>query len=48
MKALHRRIARRIAAAVLVASLALAACGEKEETLGTAEPEPFDLALDFE
>jgi putative hydroxymethylpyrimidine transport system substrate-binding protein len=31
----------------LLAALALAACGEKEETLGTAQPEPFDLALDF-
>jgi putative hydroxymethylpyrimidine transport system substrate-binding protein len=34
-------------AAALLAALALASCGEKEETLGTAEPEPFDLALDF-
>ncbi|MGH2957892.1 MAG: ABC transporter substrate-binding protein [Solirubrobacterales bacterium] len=35
-------------AAVLAAAPALAACGEKEESLGTAgEPEPFDLALDF-
>jgi putative hydroxymethylpyrimidine transport system substrate-binding protein len=36
-----------VAATVLIAALALAACGEKEETLGSAEPEPFDLALDF-
>jgi putative hydroxymethylpyrimidine transport system substrate-binding protein len=36
-----------LAATALLATLALAACGEKEETLGTAEPEPFDLALDF-
>jgi putative hydroxymethylpyrimidine transport system substrate-binding protein len=36
-----------LAAAGLLAALALAACGEKEETLGTAQPEPFDLALDF-
>lgn len=36
-----------LAAAALVAAAALAACGEKEETLGSAEPEPFDLALDF-
>jgi putative hydroxymethylpyrimidine transport system substrate-binding protein len=35
------------AATVLLAALALAACGEKDETLGAAEPEPFDLALDF-
>jgi putative hydroxymethylpyrimidine transport system substrate-binding protein len=33
--------------AALLAALTLASCGEKEETLGTAEPEPFDLALDF-
>lgn len=33
--------------AALVAALGLAACGEKEETLGSPEPEPFDLALDF-
>jgi putative hydroxymethylpyrimidine transport system substrate-binding protein len=36
-----------VAATVLLAALALAACGEKDETLGAAEPEPFDLALDF-
>jgi putative hydroxymethylpyrimidine transport system substrate-binding protein len=36
-----------LVAAALLAVLALASCGEKEETLGTAEPEPFDLALDF-
>jgi putative hydroxymethylpyrimidine transport system substrate-binding protein len=40
---------RRVALALiaLVAALALAACGEKEENLGTPEPESFDLALDF-
>jgi putative hydroxymethylpyrimidine transport system substrate-binding protein len=36
-----------LAATALLAALALAACGEKEETLGTGQPEPFDLALDF-
>jgi putative hydroxymethylpyrimidine transport system substrate-binding protein len=36
-----------MAAAALLAALALSACGEKEESLGTTEPEPFDLALDF-
>jgi putative hydroxymethylpyrimidine transport system substrate-binding protein len=36
-----------LAAAALLAALALSACGEKEESLGTTEPEPFDLALDF-
>ena len=36
-----------LVAAALVAAVALVACGEKEETLGSAEPEPFDLALDF-
>jgi putative hydroxymethylpyrimidine transport system substrate-binding protein len=36
-----------LVAAALLAVLGLASCGEKEETLGTAEPEPFDLALDF-
>jgi putative hydroxymethylpyrimidine transport system substrate-binding protein len=36
-----------LVAAALLAVLALVSCGEKEETLGTAEPEPFDLALDF-
>jgi putative hydroxymethylpyrimidine transport system substrate-binding protein len=36
-------------ATALVASLALAlgACGEKEDTLTSPEPEPIDLALDF-
>jgi putative hydroxymethylpyrimidine transport system substrate-binding protein len=40
---------RRAAIAVVLATLALAAagCGEKEEPLGTVEPESFDLALDF-
>jgi putative hydroxymethylpyrimidine transport system substrate-binding protein len=36
-----------LAATLLTAALALAACGEKEETLGTPQPQPFDLALDF-
>jgi putative hydroxymethylpyrimidine transport system substrate-binding protein len=36
-----------LAATLLPAALALAACGEKEETLGTVQPQPFDLALDF-
>jgi putative hydroxymethylpyrimidine transport system substrate-binding protein len=44
------RSAARGTIATLLAGLALAlsACGEKEEPLGTgAEPQPFDLALDF-
>jgi putative hydroxymethylpyrimidine transport system substrate-binding protein len=38
-----------LATGLAAAALALSACGEKEEPLGTAaaEPEPFDLALDF-
>jgi putative hydroxymethylpyrimidine transport system substrate-binding protein len=38
-----------LACATLLAALtiALSACGEKEESLGSAQPEPFDLALDF-
>jgi putative hydroxymethylpyrimidine transport system substrate-binding protein len=36
-----------LAATALLAALPLAACGEKEEMLGTSQPEPFDLALDF-
>jgi putative hydroxymethylpyrimidine transport system substrate-binding protein len=41
------RAALATAVALAALALALAACGEKEETLGPAEPEPFDLALDF-
>jgi putative hydroxymethylpyrimidine transport system substrate-binding protein len=33
--------------AALLAALAISACGEKEESVSPAEPEPFDLALDF-
>ena len=36
-----------LATAALLAAVALASCGEKQETLGSAQPEPFDLALDF-
>ena len=32
---------------VLVFTLHLAGCGEKEENLGAPEPEQLDLALDF-
>ncbi len=35
------------ALAVLVAALALAACGEKQEPTGRVAPQQFDLALDF-
>ena len=35
------------ASAALTLSLGLAACGEKEENLATAQPEKLDLALDF-
>jgi len=31
----------------LLAALAIAACGEKEEDLSAADPQAFDLALDF-
>jgi putative hydroxymethylpyrimidine transport system substrate-binding protein len=43
------RSALRLAAALVAAALALvlAACGEKEEDLNSAEPQQFDLALDF-
>jgi putative hydroxymethylpyrimidine transport system substrate-binding protein len=46
---MRSRIGIGLLAAGVAAALALAACGEKEESLGTgaAEPEPFDLALDF-
>ena len=36
-----------LATAALLAAVAMASCGEKQETLGSAQPEPFDLALDF-
>ena len=36
-----------LSTAALLAAVALASCGEKQETLGSAQPEPFDLALDF-
>jgi putative hydroxymethylpyrimidine transport system substrate-binding protein len=41
------RVRAALAATLLTAALALAACGEKEETLGTPQPQRFDLALDF-
>jgi putative hydroxymethylpyrimidine transport system substrate-binding protein len=36
-----------VALAALLAAAALAACGEKEEDLGSSEPQAFDLTLDF-
>jgi putative hydroxymethylpyrimidine transport system substrate-binding protein len=43
------RLRRRLLAAGLTLALAVAvaACGEKKESLGTPEPQSFDLALDF-
>ena len=48
--ALRKRRTRTALAAVVAATalaLGLAACGEKEEDLGTTEPVPVELALDF-
>ena len=41
------RTASLAASAALTLTLGLAACGEKEENLGTSTPEPLELALDF-
>ena len=43
--AVRARVA--LATAALLAAVALASCGEKQETLGSARPRPFDLALDY-